>query len=395
MNITEEKPLDIVSEDALISMPASSTNKSPRPSVKKTRRFTTGLLIYACCLLLLVGGALWYVGDGLSQHQASTPTKAMNQYLTLVQAKDYEAIYASSGFQETLLNTKSDYIQYLERLYNGDPNTITLQEQLSSDPSVQQYALYFDDKPVSTVYAVFQNGEWSVSTKLNYLPSYTVYAAPEMTVTVNGNDLALLDVPHTQAQQTLFKGLDGKGNYPAVMCYTLEGLLNPPHCTAYTLDGTACTVVSHKTDPYSLYVSNQTITASLESLVKTVIADYACFIAGDSKRQTMLKHVHKDSAAYEELSVYDNRQFERHTAYDLGDIQITDPLSFTEFDYTCTATLCPTYAYKGETFGGDRLTCRLTFIKFEEEWLLISLENISLSSSDNHIDTTIQTEESP
>ncbi len=393
MIVTEEKPLDIVSEDALITLPSS-----PVTTLSKTKksppRFSLGLCIYSICLLLLVVGALWLIGINLSRYEGATPTKALNEYLALVKVKNFEALYESSGFQETLLTTKNDYIQYLETLYKGAPASVTVQELLSPVLAQRHYAVCFDEEPVSTVVATAQGDGWIVSTELIYQSTYTLYAAPDMTVAINGNDLSLLYTPQVPVQQTLFSGVSEIDIYPTVMAYTLEGLLTPPRCMAFTLNGTPCTVVSKEQDPYKLYVSDPTITAFMEDFAQSVISDYACFIAGDVKRQTMLDHTYKNSSAYELIAAYDNRQFERHTAYDLGEIEITDSLSFTGSDYSCTAALQPTYSYKGKTFKGDPITCRLTFLKIEEEWLLISLEN-TIDSSLNNTDTTIQMEESP
>lgn len=401
MNAQSERNDPVLSEDAVVTMSLSSKKAASSAKTKRNRRsrwFLIALCLYFVLLMAAVGYGLFRLYASLAHYQEATPTAVLDQYIRWVENNDYEAIYDSSGFEETLLNPKKAYLQYLERIYGGDPDEITLQETLSADPDRRYYTVCFDGEPVNRILLTGSASDWKVTTEIIGEPSYTIYAGAEMRLTLNGDDVTLLGLDFEEIQNTLFAGTETTGIYPSVLRYTIDGLLNPPVIEALTLDGSSCAVTADERDPHVLYVTPVTTDdekTRLEEQAATVATTYAAFIARDAKRAEVLSYLIEDTDFYKTVKKYDNSKFDRHTAYEFQDLQVLNFSRITEDDFTCDVKIQPVYTYKKKTFNGDPIHYRLTFLKIEDEWLLLSLETVTQEPTSSENTDTTQTEESP
>ncbi len=394
MNEQKEILENIRSEDAVVVMPAA--DDSPDMIKKKQRpRFLIGLGIYFGIMLVIIGIALFFLNTFLTNYEAATPNAALNQYKEWVRQKDYEAIYKSSGFEETTLNTKDEYLQYLERLYGGDPKEITLRERISTDDTVKQYSLYYDEERVS-ILVLTQNSDhsgWQVTTQLVYQEPFTIYAGTETRITINGEDIGLLGITTESAQETIFTGTENTTIYPAVNRYVLKDLLNPPEIEALTLSGESCTVLQDENDPYIfriIHSPSEEEQKTQEELAKTVATTYAAFVARDASRTTLLKYVYKNSSFYQAIRNFSNSWFTAHESYEFKNVELINDIRYTDADFTCEVKFQPIYVRNGKNFEGEPAHYRMTFLKTENEWLLLSLTPVAddiIDSDNGTIDT--------
>jgi hypothetical protein len=380
----------VFSEDALVDMPVIDDEivldkKEKKPS--KRRRFLPFLGVYALLLLTACIGLLIGFSHYLTDYETSTPNAALDEYIKWVKTENYEAIYTAAGFTESVLNDKQDYLQYLQRVYEGTPHEITLRERPTTDDNKKQYSIYFDDKRVDILNLIPKqdNNGFVVVPQLAYQDECVIYAAPEMRITVNGQDISLLGVQATPKQNDVFYGLHDAAQYPVVNAYTLSGLLNPPTIEALTLTGEACTLISNPNRPNSYFVSPPcSAQQELETLATEAAFTYAKFIARDAGRNTLLKLIYKESELYDSIHNFSNAYFTKHDSYEFTNVKIHSQLRFTEQDFSCEVEFEPYYTTEGKTYQGETVHYRITLLNIDEKWQLIALKPVA----DNHTQTT-------
>lgn len=397
MNDQLERSDEILSEDATVTI--SLAVKRSGSSRSKTKRhsplFRILICLYAVLLVVGIGFGLYRFNTALKAYQQATPTEVLNQYLHWVETRDFEALFVNGGYEETLLNSKKEYVKRLEQLYAGEPDTITLQEQIRANDEYQLYTVCFDDKPVAVAQLTNTEDGWQITTILEPLAPYTVYVGSDMNVTLNGDNLTLLGVPCTTVSDRFFSGASSADAYPDILQYTISGLLNPPTIEALTLSGIPCSLIADSNDPqilYIRYVPAPTEQETMESVAADMAFQYTAFLAKDAKREDVLANIYPETVLYQQVTDYDNSGFEKHTAYEFQDLKVFNSCWNTEDDFSCEITFQPVYTYKKKTFEGEAVHYRLTLLKVEDEWKLLSLVDVEPPASSENTDKT-QTEE--
>ena len=392
---TTLQPDEVLAEDTVVVMPEIS-DPSPKKAQKPAKkRFLLSLGIYFLVLLVLIAGVLIGLNKLLSDYEASTPNGTLDRYVEWLKAKDYEAIYEAAGFEETLLNPKSSYLAYLERIYAGDPADITLRERAAAEENKKQFSVYFDNTRVSILdlTMVNENGRsyWTVAPQLVYQDDFTIYTDADARVTVNGNDLTLLGIAPQAAQEIVFSGADDPQVYPSVISYTLSGLLTPPTVEALTLDGETCTVINTEKDPQVFRVmakpDEETI-AEQEELAIDAAFTYAKFIARDASRTAILNYVLKESTLYTSIKNFSNIWFHRHDSYSFEDVQLLSSVRYTENDFTCEVQFQPYYVTNGVSHKKELVHYRMSFLLIEGKWKMISLTPVVENATSSTTTTT-------
>ncbi len=383
--ILQEQSTAILAEDTVMEVPVYPESDSTPPP--KKRRFWKILSIYFAVLIVCITAALWFFYNRLEAYEAGTPTAALANYLQWIQDGDYEAIYAASEFEETVLNTKEEYLKYLDRLYEGDLSTLSVREKITSTEERKEYTIYIDNKRVSNL-TLIKNPKWGETawnyiTAVQYLPPVSVIAADNMRITVNGVDVSLLNLTNKPAHETVWSGMKKTDDLPAVCEYTLENLLNPPTIEALTLSGDVCEVAQTSDYVYEIY---QPVAEALLAERKTLAQDtaflYAKFVARDAEKDELLKLIHKDSDLYQTIRSFDNQWFTGHSSYEFSDVKLSSYSQFTNFDFACEVSFRPKY-YLGKTeIDGADFRCRVMFVQIENEWKLVALTNITAGPSD-------------
>ena len=370
----------------------------PTPRVKKRKktRFWKGLSVYAVLLIAVVAVGLWFFYSFLEKYEAATPNAALERYLTWVSMEDYESIYESSGFEESHLNTKEQYIHYFKNLYDN-ADDLSLREQVTTDDSVHRYSLYSGKEKLSNIVLARDpegdGSSWYVSTELQYQEPFTVIASGDVRLSVNGTEINLLQLKATEIQKSVFPTVeDAEITLPVIQQYTIEGLLNPPTVTALTLGGEECIV---KQDGQTIPVfapATDTQQKELEDLAIEAATTYARFVARDASRTTLLEYVHKDSELYQTIRNFSNVWFNTHEGYDFHDIAVSAFNRYSSDDFTCIVSFQPTYLFEGETVTAAPVNYRMTFLYTEDAWMLYSLTQTTANNKDGDTTTTTSSE---
>lgn len=387
--ILQEQPATVLAEDTVIEVPVYPESDTPKPP--KKRKFVKGLTIYFAILMVLITVALWFFYNHLQAYEAKTPSAALANYLQWIQDGDYEAIYAASDFEETVLNTKEEFFKYLDRLYDGDLSTLTVREKVTSTDEHKDYTIYIDNKRVSSL-TLIKNPEWGDTawnyvTEIQYLPPVSIIAADNMRITVNGVDISLLNLTNKPAHETVWSGMSKADDLPAVYEYTLENLLNPPTVEALALSGDVCEVAQTSDYVYEVYQPvAEALRTEREELAQDAAFLYAKFVARDAEKNELLKLIHKDSDLYQTIRRFDNQWFTGHYSYEFSDVKISAYSQFTSSDFACEVSFQPKYYVGKGPIDGTPFNCRVMFVQVEDEWELVALTNIIEESPDS--DTT-------
>ncbi len=367
--IVEEVQVEEVQVEAVASAP------------RKRRRFWPWLCVYTVLLLAVAAFSLRQLHTHLQTYEAQTPNNTLTQFLNWIETENYEEMYAHADFEETVLNTKAEYLRYLERLYGEVNGALSLREQESTSPDKQLYTVYAGETPLSQV-VLLKNPAWgetpfTIYTVCKPMEDVTIVAQADARVSLNGTDLALLNLPAVEVQTTEFAGIPEGVELPTVYQYTIKGLLNPPQIEGLTLGGESCTVQTKSETAY--YVSHPASAEEneLQELAKQVMNDYMEFTARRLNAREFKKYLHKPSDLYQTISNFAEYIEPKPLTFGCGEFEVKDEYSLTGQDFSCTVRF--NHYKKQETPQGtiyaDGVSAyRLTFFQIEGEWKLIAVE---------------------
>lgn len=390
---TTQEPLPVLIEDSVIEVPVYPEDETVETTPKKKKRLFGKLLsVYAALLLVLISVGLWFFYAYLERYEAASPHAALDKYVEWIQTENYESIYAASDFEESLLNSKDEFMKYLARTFSGDTSTLSVREKVSSSEERKEYSLYMDGKRVSEL-TLLKNPEWgetawSYVTEIVYQPDTYIISSDDVRITVNGVDFSLLNMVGEPVSETVLGGASDKAELPAVYRYTLKGLLNPPVVEALALSGDSCTVTLKETSYYiTRPVSDLTRTEN-EALAQKVAFTYSEFVARDTDRAAMLALVYKESDLYATIRNFSNYWFTGHSSYKFTDVKITNYKQYTDSDFTCDVSFQSVYTVKKYTIKGNPFNSRLTFVRVGEDWKLLTLTPIAVETAEETTTTT-------
>ena len=346
---------DAALEETLIS-PESETENDLRPvedffeteePVRRRRGFKIFLSIFTVLLLVAVTVALWLFQSALDKYESNMEEPPLQAYLDLIGKNDYETLFAVSGFQETELNSKEDYIAYLKSRYEN-AGELSVVEQVTADRTIQRFNVYSNgtDK-LATLLVTSESGKdgkttWYVTTELEYQPAYTVTASSDVDLYINGTAADLLSsasVTVSEIQTAVFD-FPTELTLPVIKTYTVSGLLLPPEVEAIDLSGKAC-VRDEEGNNLVLMLADDDNERSVHEALATGIVT--------SQFQT-------DTETLREMTVSDYRRY-------------------SESDFSCTVT-CTEFTTSEDGIlseEGSAAVYEMTFLESDSTWVLCSL----------------------
>ncbi len=376
----------ILAEDTVMEVPVCTEEVTLKP--RKKHLFWKVLSICFALVMVCTAVGLWFFYKHLENYEAATPGAALNNYIQWVQDKNFEAIYNVSDFEETILNTKEEYLRYLARIYDGDMSALTVREKVTSTDTQKDYSLYVDNKRIGGL-TLIKNPEWGETawnyiTELQYQPQTLIYASDEIAkITVNGVDTAILNLPGEAASETLLGGVEDPEILPKVYAYKLDNLLNPPLIEGWSLSGEACVVTAKDETAYHLsYAVSDKTRTEREEIAKEAAFTYAKFVARDAGSGAVLKLIHKESDLYTTIKNFSNYWFTGHDSHRFEDVKISDYTQYSAKDFSCSVYFQPVYTRKGKPIKTAPFQCRLSFIEEDDEWKLVSLINVILPTDE-------------
>ena len=373
--------------------------KKTKEKAKKSYVFRIILLIYTVVLLIGAAVALHVIWGKLVDYQADTTAAALDGFFDRLRQSDYDAICLHSGFLSDPYNTPEQYADTIRTIFSGDLSTLRAAETVADTsasgsttnssriPAVivgkataattdtKYYNVYMDEERVAKVRLQKDTDGhgWNVQLLLNKT-SYTVTAAAEMTVTVNGYDLAGRDLHPQEVGGEFFTGfLDpADQNIPSVLRYTVPDLLPGSTVRVTTPDGRdgvlQCT--DEKNNVYMAYYPvTEAERQQYTALLKDVAEKYPLFIYQEVSRKNYLKCMYSQTVYYEGIRTFanwmygaqDKAWFEDEEIYELYRITSHDFIGSMRYQFMLQ------WGRRTRNEPGDNT---LTFVNIDGEWLM-------------------------
>ncbi len=344
----------------------------------RKRRFWPWLCVYAVLLLAAAAFGVYRLYGALQAYESATPNSTLTQFLKWIETENYEAMYACADVEETVLNTKAEYLRYLQRVYGGARGELSVRQSGGTDEQ-RFYTVYAGETALSDI-TLLKNPQWgetpwTAHTNITPLSAISVVAEADMRVFVNGTELALLNLPAETVGATELSDIVPTESLPTIHRYTLEGLLNPPQITALTLGGESAVVQTEGDTTYRvLQPQNAAVQEAHEQLAKDTAAEYAAFTARRLAVNTLKKRLYKPSAVYQAVSEFTAFLTPTPTSYTCGELTVSDYSRLSTQDFSCTVSFAPTYVQKGQTVTAETVSYRLTFLAQDDTFKLIDIK---------------------
>ena len=348
---------------------------------KRKRRFWPWLCAYTVLLVAVAAFGLvqWYTH--LQAYEEAIPNNMLSRFLEWIETDDYEALYACADYEETVLNTKAEYLRYLERVYGNAQGTLSMRKLRDVSAYEQEYAVYAGEKELTKAMLIknpaWGEAPWTIYTVCQPIEAVAVIAEEDTRISINGVELALLNLPPQAVQEIEFAGSSKTDVLPVVHRYTIEGLLNLPEITGLTLGGESCTVQAEGETVYRvLHPTTAETKAMHEALAQETAADYAAFTAKRLKIKVLKQRLHEFGDLYNAADTFTGFIQPTPSSYECGEMTVSEYRALTARDFSCTVRFQPTMVQKGQKVTGNEVAYRLTFLSVEGNWKLLSLTDV-------------------
>ncbi len=357
--------------------PAVPSGAGNPGSGKRRPWFWICLLLYFLLLLGIGAFVLFSLSRFLTRYEAGTPSAAVNRYFELLKAGDFDTIYAESGFEPTPFTGKAEYIAYLRDMYREPENLHTAEKSLDSDTQ-KQYIVYRGDERIGVLHLTSNPADsptaWTVRTELVYLEPYTYTVSPQLSLRINGVDIASSGLAGEEVQAEYFTGIENYAEVPSLRRYRVEGLLVPPEAKASTNSGASIPLQSDPDKANAYTVCGEVLPeekTEMLALAEKAAKAYAEYLCKDASKQDALAPIYKGSALYKAISGYSNYWFGTHSAHRFENVQLYGLTGYSPDDFTVEIR----FDYVIEYYKTRRYPThyRMTFLRIDGRWQLIHL----------------------
>ena len=375
-DILESSPPDAETDPASPSFPEDTAAK--RPEKRRFRHwFSVVLLLYFLLLLGIGAFALSSLSRFLTRYEAKAPAPAVDRYLALLQAGDFDTIYAESGFEPTVFTGKTEYISYLRELYR-EPEGLHTVEKASDTDGAKQYIVYRGDERVSTLYLTPApdggDAAWLAHTELHYLDPYTYTVSPRLHLMINGVDVASSGLSGEEVRTAYYAGIKDDSIAPSLLRYRVEGLLVPPAAEAFTDRGIAVPLLADPDEANTFTVRGGIHPGEepdMLELAEKVAKTYSEFLSKDAAKRDALAHIYKGSYFYDAVSGFNNYWFGTHSSHGFENFKLYNLASYSPDDFTVEASFDYVVQYYKTRKYPTHYT--MTFLRIDGRWQLTEL----------------------
>ncbi|MBQ1468281.1 MAG: hypothetical protein IIZ27_07380 [Solobacterium sp.] len=204
-------------------------------SKKKVRRGLNPLV--GVILVLLVGagcvfGGMTFLNGAKKEFAAAEkdmPESAISDYFAKVRNRDFDGIYEDSLVIAPHMNGKQEYVETLEKIYEGvDLNNVKFYLTETVD-GVDTYDLYDGDNYLAALKLMkSDDGRWLASTEFSGNNRYVIEAPTGLKISVNGIELTKKNMLEENIVAVNFQGMKNTASAPHVDKYLLENMLGEP-----------------------------------------------------------------------------------------------------------------------------------------------------------------------
>ncbi len=311
---------------------------SAAKTAQRRKAFPVGTAVFYGIYLLLIiaffigmSHVLGLLGDWLGRFEASQPeTKSQEVFDQLFKDPDWEELYYMAGFQDTLFETKSSYIAYMEKKV-GDKE-LTYVKTSAGLTGGHKYIVKLGDENLGTftlqndVVGELEIPDWQLDTVemfMERLEDVTVRTQPGRTVSINGipmNESYIVAKTSTVLDEYAPEGFHGD----RTVTYYTDGLLMTPEVTITDEDGNQleCAYDAETDTYYEVLPTPPEITKAQYDTILGATQAYAKFMIG-VYGTNLNNHFNTSSDLYHSI-LSNELWFRGYTGYYFGEETISE-----------------------------------------------------------------------
>lgn len=375
---------------------------------KKYTRYTEGKLrlrnirfwvIYLVLVALLVfaGTRVYrYFDTSLTAYEeaASKSQKIVDEVSAIFTEKHFDQLYAYEDSSLDYMETKEDYVAYLNRLTENAEIDCTLVR--SEQPDEQTYSVTADGKSFAT-FVLKKSGESefeilpmfgftlraeeyelkSIQTSILQLAAYEVTARDSDTVYVNGKALTAKQAISTGAKLFYDGHLPEGYPSPTLTTYRFTCALGEPEIRVVDASGSECelTKESDYTYSYQFQYADETMKPQFEANVLECAKDICLYTTNNQTQARVLKRMETGSKAAEAIKNIDAKWLTKADKKSFENERTENYAMFGESIFCCDVH----FDYNTVSRGVENsypTSYRLYFKLVDGAWLIYDFENL-------------------
>lgn len=326
-----------------------------------------------CIAAVFTLSTLW---DFLSSYEKNNPLNTLKEYTGLLEQKKYEEFIYQCGFTFSQMNSKHEYIKYLNNICK---DKITAVNILDTDTE-KVYMLKSGNADITKLYMMaslnkdkFGLSEWEIYTddfeKNNAVKLYVPYG---MTVKINETDLNDTFLEDREYAISEYTGIGNESLIPKFHIYSADGLLNHPSVTAeYKGKETGFYPFSDNSEYIAFIPVSDNEINEAKQATETAAKMYSEFSTTHIQFTDLMPYLMEGTDFYKRLKTFENEWYKEHTlSYE--NISVTDIRFYSDIHFSSQIS----YTYIVD-FGNRQMpydiSYKLYFVKINGEWKLASL----------------------
>lgn len=338
------------------------------------------IVFLSCCLIFLL--VLIFLWSFLSEYEKTNPQNPIQEYVTLIKKKDYQAAMEFAGVAASQYFSVAEYERYVKEQV-GSFDTLTTDEVASENPKERHFELKGDgdgaikfiltksDETLKFNFSGYQLKQAEIEKF-----SYTIDLPKGKIPVVNGVALKPDNIIEEDRLVAAFDSLKDKTLIPTTVRYQVEGLVFPPEISVVGLDENSyiCNILPSYAAQIRL-IPDVKSKEQYEALAVNTAKAYAKYISRDIEWDELKAYVNEKTSFFSAIKAYSNVWTVEHNAPVFENLTVKNTVEYSKahfqtevsFDYIIT---------KGKLKKVYPTKYILSFAKVGNDFKLANLESL-------------------
>ena len=341
--------------------------------------FKWGLLGFGVVNIVIIVAAFSWLWGYLEDYEAARPRTAVEEYLDLLQKKDYPAAFSKASFEKNEFLDEDVMVRHIERTLGEDLSTAKVAEVAGYENSDERKCDIVVDKKKLRVHLKDSGRKsrhkfpvWEISLEAPPSQKLTVTAPEHAKILMNGKELPERFRKPETTPVASFSTLKDPALAPRTAFYEIDGLFELPEITA-TLDGVPAQIATDGSAVTVSVLPPEELLKSYQALALDVAKVYAAFITKDNSFTGYKKYLYTETTYYDGVKGFYNGWYSDHDKNGYENIKHGKTESYGENAFVTEVSFDYFIMRNGKktVFPSSYV---LSFIKKDGKMLLVNLE---------------------
>ncbi len=301
--------------------------------------------------------------------EAALPESAISTYFDHINQHDYDVIYQESLIVDQHMNSQEDYVNELEKVYDGISTNDIEYTGLNNTDGSMEYRLYYQGKYLAKLKLIqASDGKWLASTIFNGDLTYEIEVPSGLKISINGIELDDSYLLGQEVIATNFSGMTQTTDAPRVDVYEVQNLLGEPEIQVVGESGY---------DTVKDVLTNRLLVGKVaDSSLSSTLIDYAKTCAMFPAQETSVNNVlaisYRNSEWYSRISGMQNYWFTSHNTSSFSNEQVLSMVQQSD-DTVVGHVIFDYYASNGEVSRTWNVGYQMTLINVNGTWQICGM----------------------